>query len=152
VIETVINAPITTANNVTSNVTIKLTLDGNVTANIGDYILTNIANLRLLETVTTASTLAVIRISGNIFTGNSNTITVVDRVTGNAVATTTTVNTAVILGQVNNMGNVEILANTLVTKSQIWYGNLGYSFYGDTLNNSTTAQATFLKASPGYIP
>lgn len=152
VIETVINAPITTANNVTSNVTIKLILDGNVTANIGDYILTNIANLRLLETVTTASTLAVIRISGNIFTGNSNTITVVDRVTGNAVATTTTVNTAVILGQVDNMGNVEILANTLVTKSQIWYGNLGYSFYGDTLNNSTTAQATFLKASPGYIP
>jgi hypothetical protein len=152
VVETVINAPVTTANNVTSNVTIKLTLGGNVTANIGDYILTNIANLRLLETVTTASTLAVIGMSGNIFTGNANTITVVDRITGNAVATTATVNTAAILGQVNSVGNVEILANTLVTKSQIWYGNLGYNFYGDTLNNSTTAQATFLKASPGYIP
>ena len=129
-----------------------MSLIGNITANIGDYLLTNIANVRLLETVTTASNLAVIQISGNIFTGNSNAISIIDRTTGNTTATMANVTTASILGQVNSAGNVTILANTYVTKSNIWYGNIDAYFYGDTLNNSTTTEATFLKASPGYIP
>jgi hypothetical protein len=152
VIANVINATVTTSNNVTSNVTIKMSLNGNISANIGDYLLTNIANLRLLETVTTASNLAVIQISGNIFTGNANAISVIDRVTGNATTTTANVATASILGQVTSTGNVTILANAYVVKSNIWYGNIDAYFYGDTLNNSTTTEAVFLKASPGYIP
>jgi hypothetical protein len=142
----------TTAVNTTSNVTLKLRLNGNITANIGDYILTNIANLRLLETVTTASNIAVLPHTGNIFVGNANAISIVSRITGNATSTTATVIYANVLGQVSSVGNVTVLANTYVTQSSIWYGNVTNTFYGDTLNNSTTAQATFLKASPGYTP
>ena len=152
IVANVINANVNTSNNVTSNVTIKITLNGNLSANIGDYLLSNLANLRLLETVTTASNLAVIQISGNIFAGNTNAISVIDRVTGNATTTTANVTTASILGQVSSNGNVTILANTRVIKSNIWYGNIDAYFYGDTLNNSTTTEATFLKASPGYVP
>jgi hypothetical protein len=152
VVTNVINANVTTSNNVTSNVTIKMTLNGNLSANIGDYLLTNIANLRLLETVTTTSNLAVIQISGNIFTGNANSISVIDRVTGNATTTTANLASASILGQVSSTGNVTISANAYVIKSTIWHGNIDAYFYGDTLNNSTTTEATFLKASPGYIP
>jgi hypothetical protein len=142
----------TTAVNTTSNVTLRLRLNGNITANIGDYILTNIANLRLLETVTTASNIAVLPHTGNIFAGNANAISVVSRITGNATSTATTVIYANVLGQVSSVGNVTVLANTYVTQSSIWYGNVTDTFYGDTLANSTTAQASFLMASPGYIP
>ena len=142
----------TTAINTTANVTLRLRLNGNITANIGDYILTNIANLRLLETVTTASNIAVLPHTGNIFTGNANAISVVSRITGNASATTAAVMYANVLGQVNSVGNVTVLANTYVTRSNIWYGNVTNTFYGNTLANSTTAQGSFLMASPGYIP
>jgi len=141
-----------TAINTTSNVALRLRLNGNITANIGDYILTNIANLRLLETVTTASNIAVLPHTGNIFTGNANTISIVSRITGNATTTATTVMYANVLGQVSSVGNVTILANTYVTQSSIWYGNVTNAFYGNTLANSTTAQASFLMASPGYTP
>lgn len=146
------NVVATTVVNTTSNVSLRLRLNGNITANIGDYILTNIANLRLLETVTTASNVAVLPQTGNIFAGNANAISIVSRITGNATATATTVIYANVLGQVNSVGNVTILANTYVTQSSIWYGNITDTFYGDTLANSTTAQASFLMASPGYTP
>jgi len=153
IVEYSITANVTTSNNVTSNVTIKMDLNGNLSANIGDFILTNTANLRILETVTNSSNLAVITLSGNIFAGTSNTIAVINRLNGNATTTTANVASVSVLGMVNLAGNVEILANvTQIITSNIWYGNLDYNFYGDTLNNSTTAQATFLKASPGYIP
>jgi hypothetical protein len=142
----------TTEINTTTNVSIKLTLSGNITANVGDYILTNIANLRLLETVTTDSKLAAIQLSGNIFAGISNAVAVVDRVTGNVSSTEANITQATVLGQVTTAGNVQLLANTYVTQTTIWYGNITDYFYSDTLNNSTTAQATFLKASPGYTP
>ena len=142
----------TTSKNVTANVTVKLTLNGNITANIGDYVLTNTANVRLLETVTTASNVAVIRISGNVFAANSNTIVIVNRITGNTATTTANIASASILGQVNSVGNVTFTSNTYVIQGNIWYGNTTNYFYGDTLNNSTTTQATFLKAEPGYIP
>jgi hypothetical protein len=141
-----------TAVNTTSNVTLRLRLNGNITANIGDYILTNIANLRLLETVTTASNVAVLPHTGNIFAGNANAISIVSRITGNATSTTARVIYANVLGQVSSVGNVTILANTYVTQSNIWYGNVTNTFYGNTLANSTTAQGSFLMASPGYIP
>jgi hypothetical protein len=57
-----------------------------------------------------------------------------------------------VLGQVNSVGNVTVLANTYVTQTSIWYGNVTDAFYGNTLANSTTAQASFLMASPGYTP
>ena len=142
----------TTAINTTANVTLRLRLNGNITANIGDYILTNIANLRLLETVTTASNIAVLPHTGNIFAGNANAISIVSRITGNATSTATTVMYANVLGQVSSVGNVTVLANTYVTRSNIWYGNVTNTFYGNTLANSTTAQGSFLTASPGYIP
>jgi hypothetical protein len=142
----------TTTVNTTANVAVRLRLNGNITANIGDYILTNIANLRLLETVTTASNIAVLPHTGNIFAGNANTISIVSRITGNATSTTATVIYANVLGQVSSVGNVTVLANTYVTQSNIWYGNVTNTFYGNTLANSTTAQGSFLMASPGYIP
>jgi hypothetical protein len=146
------NIVATTVVNTTSNVSLRLRLNGNITANIGDYILTNIANLRLLETVTTASNIAVVTLAGNIFAGNANAISVINTITGNATTTATTVVYANVLGQVSSVGNVTILANTYVTQSSIWYGNVTNAFYGDTLANSTTAQGTFLMASPGYTP
>jgi len=146
------NIVATTAVNTTSNVSLRLRLNGNITANIGDYILTNIANLRLLETVTTASNIAVLPHTGNIFAGNANAISVVSRITGNASATTARVMYANVLGQVSSVGNVTVSANTYVTQSSIWYGNVTNAFYGNTLANSTTAQASFLMASPGYTP
>jgi hypothetical protein len=142
----------TTTINTTSNVSLKLQLNGNITANIGDYILTNIANLRLLETVTTASNIAVVSLTGNIFAGNANAISIISSITGNASATTATVMYANVLGQVSSVGNVTILANTYLIKSDIWYGNITNKFYGNTLANSTTAQASFLMESPGYTP
>jgi hypothetical protein len=95
---------------------------------------------------------AVLSRSGNIFAGNANAISIVSRITGNATSTTARVIYANVLGQVSSVGNVTILANTYVTQSNIWYGNVTNTFYGNTLANSTTAQGSFLMASPGYIP
>lgn len=141
-----------TPTNVTSNVSVKLRVSANITANIGDYITTAVANVRVLETVTAKSNVAVTGISGNIFVATGNAVNVVNRITGNSTATSANVLYANILGTVDGVGNVTFASNIVVTHSNIWYGNVTDYFYGDTLLNSTTTEAGFLKASPGYIP
>jgi hypothetical protein len=144
--------------NTTSNVSLKLRLVGNITANIGDYInqkfanTTVAANLRVLETVTSSSNVAVIKITGNITALAANTVTVIDRLSGNVTATNANVIYANVIGAVSSVGNVTVAADTYLTKTPIWYGNISSHYYGDTLLNSTSEQAAFLKASPGYIP
>ena len=141
-----------TSYKVTSNVSYRLRLNNNVSANIGDFIATNTANLRVLETVTNRSNLAVIVIDGNVSTSTGNTVVIRNRVTGNLTTTNASVITATVLGLVNSAGNATITGNTIRTTGNIWHGNLSTRFYGNTLGNSTTTQAAFLTAEPGYIP
>lgn len=151
---TVSNVEIVTSTpfNVTSNVTLVLKVNNNVSANIGDYITTAVANVRVLENVVTGSNIAVTRISGNIFGATGNAISVVDHVTSNVTVTSANVVYANIVGTVNSVGNITIPSGTFVIQDAIWYGNVNTLFYGNTLTNSTTPEAEFLKAEPGYIP
>ena len=56
-----------------------------------------------------------------------------------------------ILGKVNNSAQVTINSGTQLTQSNVWYNpGLGYATNGLPLVNSTTPQATFLKASRYY--
>lgn len=142
----------TTPFNVTSNVSVKLRVSSNITANIGDYITTSTANVRVLETATASSNIAVTGINGNIFTTTGNAVSVVDHTTSNVTVTTANVVYANVLGTVSGVGNVTVAANTFVIQDAIWYGNVTALYYGDTLGNSTTPEAEFLKAEPGYIP
>lgn len=141
-----------TSYRVTSNVSYKLRLNNNVSAEIGDFITTSTANLRVLESVTNKSNIAVIRVNGNIQLTTGNTVSIRNKTTGNLLTTNANVVSATILGMVNSVGNATILANTVRTTGNIWHGNLTTRYYGDTLSNSTTAQAAFLKAEPGYTP
>jgi hypothetical protein len=136
----------------TSNVTVRLSMSSNINANIGDFITTAVANVRVLETITAKSMVAVAGINGNIFSSAGNAISVVNRITGTATATSANVLYANVLGAVNSAGNVTFTSSTPVTQGTIWYGNITNYFYGNTLQNSTTTEAEFLKASPGYIP
>lgn len=143
--------------NVTSNVTLNLQLTGNISANVGDFLLkkqtsTTVANLRILGNVVNSSNVAATLISGNLSGTASNTTAIVNHVTGATTSTSPSVLLYNPLGQVNSSGNITISANTVVTQSNIWYGNISSYFYGNTLSNSTTYQATFLKASPGFLP
>lgn len=142
---------------VTANVTLNLHLSGTISANVGDFLLkkqtsTTVANLRILGNVVNSSNVAAILISGTLAGTTSNTTAVVNRITGVVTATAPGILLHNPLGQVNTSGNVTITANTVVTQSNIWYGNINSRFYGNTLSNSTTYEATFLKASPGFLP
>ena len=141
-----------TSYKVTSNISYKLRLNNTVSANIGDFVVTNTANLRVLETVTNQSNLAVIVIDGNVSLSTGNTVVIRNRITGNLSSTNANVVSSNILGTVNSAGNATILANTIRTTGNIWHGNLTARYYGDTLSNSTSTQAAFLTAEPGYIP
>ena len=56
-----------------------------------------------------------------------------------------------ILGKVNNSAQVTINSGTQLTQSNVWYNpGPGYATNGLPLVNSTTPQATFLKASRYY--
>ena len=128
---------------VTGNVSYKLAVSANLTANVGDYInqvfanTAVAANLRVLGN-TTGNTVPVIFIAGGIST-LANTITV-----NGVTATGANVVSATILGTVNSAGNITISANTVLSTSNIW------TSANSSLDSSTTAQATFLKASPSY--
>ena len=128
---------------VTGNVSYKLAVSTNLTANVGDYInqvfanTAVAANLRVLGN-TTGNTVPVIFIAGGIST-LANTITV-----NGVTATGANVVSATILGTVNSAGNITISANTVLSTSNIW------TSANSSLDSSTTAQATFLKASPSY--
>ena len=149
--------PSTKTVTVTANVTLNVQLSGNISANVGDFLLkkqtsTTVANLRILGNVVNSANVAAILISGTLAGTTSNTTAIVNHVTGAVTATTPSVWLYNPLGAVNAAGNITITANTVVTQSNIWYGNISNHFYGNTLTNSTTNEATFLKASPGFLP
>ena len=147
-----VNVSVTTDYTTTANVTFTLRMNGNITANIGDFIKTTSANVRLLENATTASNVAVIKIGGNIQTATGETISIVNRLNGNITVTAANVIYATVTGKVANNGNVTVSGGTTVINGNIWYGNASARAYGDTMSNSTTVEAEFLKAEPGYIP
>jgi hypothetical protein len=129
---------------VTGNVTYKFQFNGNITANVGDYITqifantTVAANLRVLSNTSTTN-VAAIFVSGNITTTLSNTVKVNGTtVTGAGIISKT------ILGTVNSAGNITIAANTVVSMGNIWTSP------SSSLDASTTSWANFLKASPSY--
>jgi hypothetical protein len=71
----------------------------------------------------------------------------------NDVATTTYMLALNRLGKVDGTGSITVPAGTALTHSNIWYSaGLLTITNGQTLKNSTTAQANFLKASPGFSP
>ena len=58
-----------------------------------------------------------------------------------------------ILGKVDSLTQVTVPTGTRVSQSNVWYSpGLGIATNGLSLSNSNTAQANFLKASPGFSP
>ena len=135
----------------TANVTWKLTLSSNITANIGDYItqfVGNTGNVRVLDSVTNTNVVAVDIIGGNLLLAAN----IGTRVNiANLVSyTTTTANviSMVPLGMINANGN--IVATTIVgniINSNLWIP-IGS---GVGLRNSTLAGAVFIRGEPSYI-
>ena len=57
------------------------------------------------------------------------------------------------LGNVDATGSVTVPSNTKINHGNIWYSpGFGTPSNGQTLTNSTTVQANFLKVSPGFTP
>jgi hypothetical protein len=143
--------PATVSGNVkvTSNVTYKITLSANITANVGDYItqfVGNTANVRVLGKVTSGNVIAVDSIAGTFLTGsNIGTRVNVVSITGGVSSTTANVVTVAVLGSVFANGNV-VLSSTPILRSNIW------EQFSTTLQNSTTIGAQFIRAEPSYIP
>lgn len=128
----------------TANVSYKLQVSREITANIGQYITQKYsansvvaANLRVLGNVVNSNVVPVIFISGSITT-LANTVSV------NGTATGANVISKSILGTVNSAGNVTLPANTMVQLGNIWTSN------ASSLDSSTTEQAMFLKAKLGF--
>ncbi|CAB4133715.1 hypothetical protein UFOVP257_437 [uncultured Caudovirales phage] len=134
----------------TANVTWKLTLSSNITANIGDYItqfVNNTGNVRVLGSVTNGNVVAVDIIGGNVkLAANIGTRVNIANPTS---YTTTTANIVSMspLGTVRANGNV-VLSGVTVLRSNAWVQLND----GTGLEGSTTASATFIKAEPSYIP
>jgi hypothetical protein len=135
------------------NVTYKLTLNGNITANCGDYItqLNSNANAVVRGNVTSAKSIAVTFLTGNVTTANANCILRV-----NGVSSVVAPNAISILGSVNAAGNVIITAPTIAgftTNVEIYQDTTAWYDYdalllgipGTTgLQNSSTVAAVFL--------
>jgi hypothetical protein len=133
------------AYNVTGNVSYQLSVINTISANVGDYITQHFANtsvaanLRVLGNVVKSNVVPVIITGGNITT-LANTITI------NGTQVNANVAGSSILGTVNRAGNITIAANTVLANSLSWYST------SSSLDSSTTMQANFLKASPGFTP
>jgi hypothetical protein len=134
----------------TANVTWKLTLDSNITANLGDYItqfVGNTGNARVLGNVTNTKIIAVDIVGGNLkIAANIGTRVNIANLT---MYTTTTANVVSMtpLGMVRANGNV-VLNGVSVLTSQPWI-TIGA---GTGLEGSTTTSAQFIKDEPSYIP
>ena len=130
----------------TSNVSYGITLSTPITSNVGDFInqvFANsavAANLQVLGNVTSSTQVAVVFVSGALTT-QTNTITI----NGSTVAGATLISDRQ-LGTVSSAGTITLAANTVVQQSNVWTSN------NSSLDSSTTAQANFLKASPGFTP
>jgi hypothetical protein len=133
---------------VTANVTYRVNLSSNITANIGDYItqFANTGNARVLQSVTNGNVVAVDFVTGIFQTGANlatriNLVSVINGVT----STSANVTSSAVLGATFANGNV-VLSSVPVLRSNIW------EQFGTTLQNSTTTGAQFIKAEPSYTP
>jgi len=136
--------------NVAANVTWRLSLSNNITANIGDYItqfIGNTGNARVLGNVTSGNIVAVELVTGNLKLA-SNIGTRVNLVT-NLGYSTTSANVLTIspLGKTLPNANV-VLSNVTLFNSNLWV-NYGTSL---GLEGSTTTAAQFIRAKPSYTP
>ena len=133
---------------VTANVTYKIILSSNITANIGDYItqFANTGNARVLHSVTNGNVIAVDFVTG-VFQPAANIGTRVNLVsmTSGVSSLTANVISQNTLGSVFANGNV-VLNSVSVLRSNIW------EQFSTTLQNSTTIGAQFIKAEPSYTP
>lgn len=134
----------------TANVTWRLTLSSNITANIGDYItqfIGNTGNVRVLGNVVSANVVAVDIVTGNLLlAGNAGTRVNIANLTS---YTTTTANVIAIrpLGDIQSNGDV-VLNAVSVFRSNLWVPLSS----GVGLEGSTIDSAQFIKAQPSYIP
>ena len=142
-----------------------LRLTANISANIGDFItqvddsLNVLATMRVLETVSTTKLIPVIIIDGGItglpevfdselgfdvegFDNSVNPLFINGNITSSYIVN------AYRLGDVNDSGQITVQSGTRLITGNIWY-NSGVTTPSDGLGlfNSTTVQATFLKAS-----
>ena len=134
--------------NVAANVSWRIQLGAPITANVGSYITqnSNTANVRLLETVSSANTVAVQFVSGNLTIG-SNTINIFNPVSSAWQTTAANVRAMKILGEVNGSGNVVLINNTIL-QSNLWIP-LGT---GVGLAGSTSEAAQFIRQEVSYTP
>jgi hypothetical protein len=133
---------------VTSNVTHKLILSSNLTANIGDYItqFASTGNARILQSVINANIVAVDFVTGTFQTAaNIGTRINLVSLTSGVSSVNANVISLNTLGSVNSNGNV-VLSSVSLLRSNIW------EQFGTTLQNSTTAGAQFIRAEPSYTP
>ena len=133
---------------VTSNVTHKLILSSNLTANIGDYItqFASTGNARILQSVINANIVAVDFVTGTFQTAaNIGTRINLVSLTSGVSSVNANVISLNTLGSVNSNGNV-VLSSVSLLRSNIW------EQFGTTLQNSTTVGAQFIRAEPSYIP
>ena len=134
---------------VTANVTYKVILSTNITANIGDYItqfVGNTGNARVLGNVTNANVVAVDFVTGTFQTAaNIGTRVNLVSLTSGVSSLTANVVSQNALGSVFANGNV-VLNSVSVLRSNIW------EQFSTTLQNSTTTGAQFIRAEPSYKP
>jgi hypothetical protein len=132
----------------TANVTFKLILSSNITANVGDYItqFANTGNARVLQSVTNGNIVAVDFVTGTFQTAaNIGTRINLASITSGVTSATANIISQNPLGTVFANGNV-VLSSTSVLRSNIW------EQFSTTLENSTTTGAQFIRAEPSYIP
>jgi hypothetical protein len=146
-----------TAYTTADNVTLKLTLTGLVSANVGDIMLQKFANttvaatLQVLDAVTASNVVPAIIVSGALTNLTANTITI------NGVGTTTALKSQSILGAIQANGAVIVSATpsasvTLQTTKSWYTPGVSTPSDGTGLINSNTQQAEFLLQNPGYMP
>ncbi len=133
----------------TANVTYRLALSSNITANLGDYITqfgANSGNARILHNVTNANVVAVDYVTG-IFQTATNIATRINLVSLTSGISNSNANIASLapLGSINSNGNV-VLTSVKILQSNTW------EQFSTTLENSTTVGAQFIRAEPSYIP
>jgi len=133
---------------VTSNVSFKLIMSSNITANVGDYItqFANTGNARVLQSVTNGNIVAVDFVTGTFQTAsNIGTRINIASITGGVSSVSANVLNINTLGSVFANGNV-VLSSVPLLQSNIW------EQLGTTLQNSNTIGAQFIRAEPSYIP
>lgn len=138
---------------VTSNVTYRLTLSGNITANIGSYItqfVGNTGNVRILSNVNNSNIVAVDIIGGNLKLASNIGTRINLATTSSYITTTANILTITPLGMINSNGNVV----TATLPSNLLYQSSLFIDYGTGvgLESSTNQGAEFIREEPSYTP